>query len=91
MILGSQRYMVQNYLDAMALVKAFGYPDLFLTFTCSPKWPEIRRQLKKTKLKAEDKANTISRLFKIKLDQFIKDIVHEKIFGKTVASKQFSL
>nr|XP_043611899.1 uncharacterized protein LOC122583573 [Erigeron canadensis] len=83
---GGQRYMVQNYLDAMALVKAFGYPDLFLTFTCSPKWPGIRRQLKRSvSLKPEDKPTTISRMFKIKLEQFIKDITKEKIFGETVA------
>nr|XP_043616291.1 uncharacterized protein LOC122588235 [Erigeron canadensis] len=82
---GSQRYMVQNYLDAMALVKAFGYPDLFLTFTCSPKWPEIQRYLKNTKLKPEDKATCIARMFKIKLEQFIKDIHKEHIFGQTQA------
>lgn len=77
--------MVQNYLDAMALVKSFGYPDLFLTFTCNPKWPEIRRELKKRNLNSEDKAETVSRVFKMKLDQFIKDITTEIFFGKTAA------
>ncbi|GJQ97017.1 hypothetical protein Tco_0008156 [Tanacetum coccineum] len=38
---GGTRYKMQNYPDAMVLCKAFGYPDLFITFTCNPKWPEI--------------------------------------------------
>nr|KAJ0228155.1 hypothetical protein LSAT_V11C100011050 [Lactuca sativa] len=42
---GGARYMLQNYLDAMSLCKWFGYPDFFITFTCNPKWPEIKRIL----------------------------------------------
>ncbi|XP_056862197.1 uncharacterized protein LOC130509905 [Raphanus sativus] len=38
---GSPRYMKNNYLDAMTICKHFGFPDLFITFTCNPKWPEI--------------------------------------------------
>ena len=34
--------MYQLYLDAMAIVSALGKPDLFITFTCNPKWPEIQ-------------------------------------------------
>jgi hypothetical protein len=42
---GGRRYMFNNCQDAMAICKKFGYPDLFLTFTCNPKWPEIQRHL----------------------------------------------
>ena len=38
---GSLRYMAQNYQDAMAICRKVGYPDLFITFTCNPKWSEI--------------------------------------------------
>ncbi|XP_050278246.1 uncharacterized protein LOC126719772 [Quercus robur] len=38
---GSPRYMAQNYQDAMAICRRVGYPDLFMTFTCNPKWSEI--------------------------------------------------
>ncbi|GBO29161.1 hypothetical protein AVEN_236302-1 [Araneus ventricosus] len=38
---GSLRSMQQNYQDAMAMVRKFGRPDLFVTFTCNPSWPEI--------------------------------------------------
>jgi len=33
--------MAQNYQDAMAMVRKFGKPDLFITVTCNPKWREI--------------------------------------------------
>jgi len=39
--------MVQNYQDAMAICRNFGNPDLFLTFTANPKWPEVQYMLKK--------------------------------------------
>ena len=42
---GSPRYTVQNYQDAMAIYRWAGYPNLFLTFTCNPKWPEINYSL----------------------------------------------
>nr|KAJ0213589.1 hypothetical protein LSAT_V11C400192910 [Lactuca sativa] len=52
---GGARYMLQNYLDAMSLCKWFGYPDFFITFTCNPKWPDVKRFLKDTSLQAEDR------------------------------------
>ncbi|KAF8048698.1 hypothetical protein N665_2430s0003 [Sinapis alba] len=42
---GGPRYMKNNYLDAMAICKHFGFPDLFITFTCNPKWPELTRTM----------------------------------------------
>ncbi|XP_056848871.1 uncharacterized protein LOC130499009 [Raphanus sativus] len=40
---GGPRYMKKNYLDAMTICKHFGFPNLFITFTCNPKWPELTR------------------------------------------------
>ena len=37
--------MYQKYLDTMAMVLKLGKPDIFLTFTCNPKWPEIVNNL----------------------------------------------
>ncbi|CAG8734407.1 23865_t:CDS:2, partial [Racocetra persica] len=31
--------------DAMALVQAYGKPDIFITITCNPWWPEITAEL----------------------------------------------
>ncbi|XP_052622519.1 uncharacterized protein LOC128127849 [Lactuca sativa] len=82
---GGARYMLQNYLDAMSLCKWFGYPYFFITFTCNPKWPEIKRFLKDTSLQPEDRPDILCRLFKIKLDAFIKDLRENQIFGKVQA------
>ncbi|XP_052626906.1 uncharacterized protein LOC111886193 [Lactuca sativa] len=82
---GGARYMLQSYLDAMSLCKWFGYPDFFITFTCNPKWPEIKRFLKDTSLQPEDRPYILCRLFKIKLDAFIKDLREKQIFGKVQA------
>jgi hypothetical protein len=38
---GGPRDMQMRYHDAMALVQRFGKPDVFVTVTCNPFWPEI--------------------------------------------------
>ncbi|KAJ9552743.1 hypothetical protein OSB04_016788 [Centaurea solstitialis] len=40
---GGSRNMRRKFIDAMALVQKFGKPDLFLTLTCNPNWPEIKK------------------------------------------------
>ncbi|GAU27991.1 hypothetical protein TSUD_373870 [Trifolium subterraneum] len=79
---GGARYMIQNYQDAMAICSWAGYPDLFITFTCNHKWPEVVDFLKIHRLKPGDRPDLVSRLFKIKLDRLIKDIKEGNIFGK---------
>lgn len=82
---GGARYMVQNYLDAMAICKYYGYPDLFITFTCNTKWPEINRFMAERNLKSEDRPEVVSRVFKMKLDTLIKDLKTNKLFGRVEA------
>ncbi|XP_019152280.1 PREDICTED: uncharacterized protein LOC109149095, partial [Ipomoea nil] len=82
---GGARYMVQNYQDAMAICRWIGYPTLFITFTCNPKWPEIVRFLEERRLKAEDRPDIICRVFKMKLNALIKEIRKENIFGSVLA------
>jgi hypothetical protein len=82
---GGARYMIQNYQDAMAICAWIGYPDLFITFTCNHKWPELVNYLKKHNLKPEDRPDLVSRIFKIKLNRLITDIKKGNIFGKVRA------
>ncbi len=42
---GGERAMGQLYQDAMATIRKFGKPDLFVTFTYNPKWKEITNAL----------------------------------------------
>jgi len=84
---GGARYMHSNYLDAMSLCKWYGYPDFFITITCNPKWPEVKRFLKDTTIRPEDRPDILCRLFKIKLDAIIKDLKEKALFGKVQAGK----
>lgn len=86
---GGARYMIQNYQDAMAICKWAGYPDLFITFTCNPKWPEIVRFVEARGLKPEDRPDIVCRIFKVKLDGLIKDLRKNKIFGNVQAGNNF--
>ena len=43
--IGCDRHMQQLFQDSMALVRYFGKPTFFITFTANPKWVEIVREL----------------------------------------------
>ena len=76
--------MQQNYQDAMSIVRKFGKPDLFVTFTCNPKWREILAALLHGQ-KSQDRPDIVARVFKQKLDALIDDIKKNHIFGVPVA------
>ena len=52
--------MRQLYQDAMAIVRKKGKPDLFITMTANPKWPEIIADLLEDQ-KPADRPDLISR------------------------------
>ncbi|XP_075663385.1 uncharacterized protein LOC142632959 [Castanea sativa] len=82
----SPRYMIENYQDAMAICRWTGYLDLFITFTCNTRWPEIDLFLsRKPRQKVEDRPDVIARVFKIKLDKLLNDLKHGQHFGKVIA------
>lgn len=81
---GGPRYMFQNYQDAMAICRWAGYPDLFITFTCNPKWPELTRLLLQSNQSIEDRPDLTCRVFKMKLDDLIAEIKKGKVFGKVI-------
>ncbi|XP_059147684.1 uncharacterized protein LOC131935318 [Physella acuta] len=81
---GSPRNMQQLYQDAMAIVRKFGKPDFFVTMTCNPKWPEIEESLLPGQ-RPENRPDIVDRVFKLKLQQLLKDISEKKIFGRVVA------
>nr|CAD1824599.1 unnamed protein product [Ananas comosus var. bracteatus] len=82
---GGARYMIQNYQDAMVICKWAGYPDLLITFTYNPKWPEMTKFTTDRGLKPEDRPDIMCRIFKIKLDELIRDLKKKQFFGKVKA------
>ena len=81
---GGPRQMHKLYQDGMAIVRVFGKPDLFITITCNPKWPEIQNALLPGQT-AQDRSELISRVFNMKLKAIFNDILKEDIFGKVLA------
>jgi len=72
--------VIQNYHDGIAICRVYGPPDLFITFTCNPKWPEITSTI----LEGEhpnDRPDIIVRVFHMKLQQLLEDIRSGSIFG----------
>jgi hypothetical protein len=63
---GSPRYYHQLYQDIMAVVAKLGKPDLFVTFTCNPDWPEIRAELLGRQSPA-DRPDLCARVFHMKV------------------------
>ncbi|XP_074361953.1 uncharacterized protein LOC141702153 [Apium graveolens] len=83
---GGPRYRAQNYQDAMAICRWVGYPDLFITFTCNPKWPEINDMISLMGQKDDrNRVDIVCRVFEIKLQQLIHYIKKEQPFGKVMA------
>ncbi|XP_061348988.1 uncharacterized protein LOC133294353, partial [Gastrolobium bilobum] len=78
---GGTRYMAKNCKDAFAICRWAGYPHLFITITCNPKWPEITRFLKARNLNAEDRPDILCRVFKFKLDQLLYDLKNGRFLG----------
>ena len=73
--------MLQNYQDAMAICRWAGYPDIFVTFTCNPAWPEITRFCTAQDVTPADRPEILTRIFKLKLQALIKFLKEGKIFG----------
>jgi hypothetical protein len=81
---GSRRYIIQNYHDGIAICRVYGPPDLFITFTCNPKWPEITSVVLKGEY-PNDRPDIIVRVFHMKLQQLLQDIQSGSIFGPILA------
>ena len=77
---GGDRFMQQLYQDSMALVRHFGKPSLFITFTANPKWAEIQDELLPGQT-AIDRPDLVARVFNLKLRDLLDQIKHKHVFG----------
>ena len=79
--LGSARFIGQCYQDSMAIVRQFGRPSFFITFTANPKWDEITRELLPFQ-KATDRPDLVARVFHMKVNHVMHDLKRKQIFGR---------
>ncbi|KAM0904045.1 hypothetical protein ACQ4PT_018277 [Festuca glaucescens] len=83
---GGRRYMVENFQDAVAIARVHGCPDIFTTFTCNPKWPEIAEAISvEPGQKPHNRADITVRVYHTKLQEYLTAIRRGEAFGKTVA------
>ncbi|ETW84686.1 hypothetical protein HETIRDRAFT_314300, partial [Heterobasidion irregulare TC 32-1] len=82
---GSPRYMYQLFQDSMAITRHCHKPDIFITMTANPNWPEITEELLKydggSTQQPSDRPDLVARVFALKMKALIKDI-KEGLFGK---------
>ena len=81
---GSRRNMTEAYHDAMSIVRTLGKPEIFVTFTCNEKWPEITSSLKTGQIPS-DRPDLLSRVFNIYLKDLIADITGRHVLGRCVS------
>ncbi|ONL98425.1 hypothetical protein ZEAMMB73_Zm00001d029311 [Zea mays] len=79
--IGGPRDMRRRYMDAMALVRKFGKPDIFLTMTCNPNWDEITTELLPMQ-SPQDRPDLVVRIFHAKLEELKKRLTKHHILGK---------
>ena len=80
--------MIENFQDAVAISRVFGPPDLFTTFTCNPKWPEITEALSSEPGQMpSNRADLPVRVYHMKLNDYIHGIKSGEAFGPVVAGK----
>lgn len=81
---GSPRSMRERCCDAMSIFARWGAPDLFITFTANPTWPEITDNMHPGE-QPSDRPDLVARVFKIKLNALIKDVTEHCVLGKPKA------
>jgi len=81
-VTGSPRHMHEYNQDALTYVRKYGRPDIFITFTCNPAWPETEYHLHHGQSSA-DRHDLIARVFKRKLSKMIDVITKYLLFGDT--------
>jgi hypothetical protein len=80
---GSAQWYRALYHDAMALPTVLGRPDIFLTMTCNPGWPEIRDNIPAGSDPLHH-ADLVARVFYAKWMALLDDIHAGAIFGEVL-------
>jgi hypothetical protein len=81
---GSPRDLHGRYQDAMAVVRKHGKPDLFITFTCNPRHPDVLDNLLPGQ-QPQDRPDIVARVFKGQVEELLDDLKVKHVFGRPVA------
>ena len=81
---GGPRQMKMAMQDCLALVRKYGRPDFFITFTCNPHWQEMK-DAREPGLGNETVPDIVARVFQQKLHELLEDLIQRKVLGKPAA------
>ncbi|GMF69598.1 unnamed protein product [Phytophthora fragariaefolia] len=81
---GGPRHMFKSYQDAMAVVREFGKPDVFVTMPYSPTWDEVQEKIPDENQSAQDRPDIVARVYQMKLAALLKDL-DEGVLGRVQA------
>ncbi|KAL0371771.1 UNVERIFIED_CONTAM: hypothetical protein Scaly_0858700 [Sesamum calycinum] len=83
---GGPRNMMQHYQDSIAICRAIGPPDFFITFTCNPNWPKVSRKLLNLPdRRTKNRPDIVPRIFRMKLKQLMEHFKEKRFFGNVLA------
>ena len=68
----------------MAVVRKHGKPDLFITFTCNPRHPDVLENALPGQ-QPKDRPDIVARVFKGQVEELLDDLKVKQIFGKPAA------
>ncbi|KAF6157515.1 hypothetical protein GIB67_004453 [Kingdonia uniflora] len=81
---GSARSMYEIYQDSLPITRFNSHPDIFLTITANPKWPEINNALLPNQ-SVYDRPDLVARVFELKKKALLKEVDNNRVFGTCVA------
>ncbi|OMO90279.1 DNA helicase PIF1, ATP-dependent [Corchorus olitorius] len=84
-----QQYLIDAASNALAICQYHGFPDLFITFTCNAYWIEIQEALLPGQ-RAENRPDIVCRVFKLKLDDLLDDLMKHYHFSPLKADQYIS-
>ena len=82
-VTGSPRWYVEQLQDALAIVRQYGKPTVFLTLTCNPEWSEITNSLEDGE-RWSDRPDIVARVFRAKLRAMMDLLTKGKLLGDPV-------
>ncbi|PIA36722.1 hypothetical protein AQUCO_03300139v1, partial [Aquilegia coerulea] len=68
----------------MAITRYYKHPNIFMTVTSNPKWPEIQNELKPGQA-ALDRPYLVARVFELERKAIMHEIENKRLFGRVVA------
>jgi hypothetical protein len=80
--IGGSRHMRKLYQNSMAIVRSMGHPDLFITMTADPSWPEIKEAIGNAH--PSMRPDIVARVFRLKVKELERLLYERGYCGRVV-------